>query len=709
MKTEADSLYELLPRIYRQRDQESGGPLRRLVEILASQVKVVRQDIEQLYENWFIETADDWAVPYIADLLGYEPAADAGTLGDPSEPATAVRNSVLAPRREIANTLRYRRRKGTLALLELIVRDVANWPARAVEFYRLLVFAQHMKHLRPVRGRSCDLRDGETLELAGGTFDTLAHTVDVRRINSQSGQGLYNLPTIGLFVWRLRTYPVTKTPAACLEHSGSHAYSFSALGNDTPLFHKPEPEPAPDSIAGESNVPGVILRRRLDGAIDAFYGPGKSFAIYKDSPADSALIPASSIVVADLNHWQYRPRKGAVAVDPVRGRIAFSPAELPRQGVWVTYHYGFSADIGGGEYPRTLLDFPGSPEPAPGETVPDKRVYPVGAGQTFERIAAAVKQWLEDGVPAGIIEIRDSAVFSEQLVFDIPDNRRLMIRAASRKRPVIRLLDWQTSLPDSLAIRGGQNSRVVLDGLLITGRAVRVSGPMAELVIRHCTLVPGWALDPACNPKRPSEPSLELAEFHGRLRIEHSITGAIQIYEDAVRRDPVACVIDDSVIDATSDSREAIGAPGCLVAHTTLTVKRSTLFGLVQVHELRLAEDSIFMVRVFVARRQNGCVRFCYVAPKSKTPRRYRCQPIEGASELEQRRVRPVFTSVRYGMPGYCQLARACPAEIHQGASDSSEMGVFHSLFQPQREAILRARLNEFTPAGMEAGIVFVD
>ena len=34
-------------------------------------------------------------------------------------------------------------------------------------------------------------------------------------------------------------------------------------------------------------------------------------------------------------------------------------------------------------------------------------------------------------------------------------------------------------------------------------------------------------------------------------------------------------------------------------------------------------------------------------------------------------------------------------------------MGVFHDLFQPQRAANLRARLDEYTPAGMDAGIIF--
>jgi len=43
------------------------------------------------------------------------------------------------------------------------------------------------------------------------------------------------------------------------------------------------------------------------------------------------------------------------------------------------------------------------------------------------------------------------------------------------------------------------------------------------------------------------------------------------------------------------------------------------------------------------------------------------------------------------------------------GLDDESELGVFHDLFQPQRAANLRARLDEHTPAGMDAGIVYVN
>jgi hypothetical protein len=35
-------------------------------------------------------------------------------------------------------------------------------------------------------------------------------------------------------------------------------------------------------------------------------------------------------------------------------------------------------------------------------------------------------------------------------------------------------------------------------------------------------------------------------------------------------------------------------------------------------------------------------------------------------------------------------------------------MGALHDLFEPQRAANLRARLDEYIPAGMDAGLIFV-
>ena len=114
-----DQLYELLPAIYRIRDAERGEPLKALLSVMASQINVVEEDIDQLYENWFIETCEEWLVPYIGDLLGVRPLQGTG-------------DDVFSQRAYVANTISYRRRKGTIAVLEELARDVTGWPAKAV-------------------------------------------------------------------------------------------------------------------------------------------------------------------------------------------------------------------------------------------------------------------------------------------------------------------------------------------------------------------------------------------------------------------------------------------------------------------------------------------------------------------------------------------------------------------------------------------------
>jgi hypothetical protein len=515
-----------------------------------------------------------------------------------------------------------------------------------------------------------------------------------------------------VFVWRLRAYPVTETPAYAQEAVGPHTYTFSVLGNDAPLFTRPEVEPDDLAIATERTVPAPLTRRALQERLAELYGPGRSLAIR--TGADQALVPPERIVPADLSGWRYRPRRGTVAVDPELGRIAFPPGELPRRGVWVSYHYGFSADLGGGEYARPAAVPPGAAH------------YRVGKREPLERINDALARWQQERPERAVIEVVDSGVYVEQLHVELAAGQRLELRAADRRRPVLRLLDWQTSLPDALSVTSEEGGCFVLDGFLVTGRGVQVGGAVEGLVIRHTTLVPGWTLGPDCAPQRPNEPSIILDRTRACVLVDRSIVGSIQANQDEVASDPLALEVRDSIVDATSPEREAIGAPGWPFAHVTLTVRRSTIVGEVAVHALALAEDTIFAGTVHVARRQVGCVRFCSLARPCRTPRRFNCQPdlveqalrervedgllapaaLPGALERERRRVRPVFASLRYGTPAYGRLADHCAVEIREGASDGSEMGAFHDLYEPQRGAALRARLAESTPAGFEPGTI---
>lgn len=749
-----DQLYELLPAIYRIRDAEQGEPLRALLRVIDEQVHLVEEDMARLYDNWFIETCEDWVVPYIADLVGYQPIHEAGEPGDARTAQGMARNKILIPRREVANTIRYRRRKGTLALLELLSNDIAGWPARAVEFYKLLGWTQALNHLHRERGRTVDLRHSGPLGLLGSPFNTVAHTVDVRRINSQRSVGRYNIPSVGVFVWRLKSYPVTQTPACCVEAAGSHCFTFSVLGNDAPLYVKPEPEPDPTHIADEFNLPVPIRRIALAEHKERLYGQNNSFFLWTGVQHDTSIIPEpvppARIVAADLSGWQYLPRRGTVAVDPLLGRIAFPTQQAPRNGVWVSYCYGFSADIGGGAYDRPLSQAPGA------------TLYRVAQDSPLDTLTKALERWREQKAPHAVIEIDDSRVYVEPLHIEFVDGQKsLQVRAANGKRPIIRLLDWQTSQPDALTVTGRAGERFVLDGLLVAGRGLQLSGELQQATIRHSTLVPGWSLDSDCIPQRPTEPSLEVFSPNVCVIIEHSILGSIQLNpmpptpteqpppanvpDDEVqqahcegigvdfRLDPLRLCISDSILDATSTDQEAIGAPGCPVGHAVLSIARCTVFGQIQVHAIDLGENCIFEGRITVARRQRGCLRFSYVMPGSRTPPRFQCQPdlvesaiaqqlrdeakanhlpaptasaIEAARQGERIRVQPQFNSTHYGTPAYCQLAVTCAEAIKRGADDESEMGVFHDLFQPQRAANLRVRLDEYVPAGSDVGII---
>ncbi|MEU1179161.1 hypothetical protein ABZ464_16200 [Streptomyces sp. NPDC005820] len=734
MSRRPDRLSELVALHLRRTDAENGSALRALLAVIGEQVDLVQSDLERLYDNWFVETAESWAVPYLGDLVGYRLLP-----GHEEALATATTDRLvarLAPRRDVAATVGSRRRKGTLPMLEELASSVADWPSRAVEFHRLLLRDQPVR-LYPSSDEAAvrraqaspglvDVRHDAELVGIGGPFETQGRIAEAARIGSARRRGRYRPANVGVYVWRLRPQPLTHAPAYCIDRARNQ-FTFSILGNDVPLATKPVPEPSPEHLAGREHVPAPITRRELADRLPDFYGRDKSFAIWRDGHRDP--VPVSDIVVADLSGWFYRARRGQVVVDPELGRIVFGARSAPRRGVWVSHHFLQPSELGGGEYPRDVT--------TPGAA----KVYRVGPHEEFERIQQAYRAWQHDNSggaqPEAVIEIADSGAYQEQLEFVLSPGERLEVRGAERRRPVLRLLDWYSNRPDSLQIRAlcaeeGDDRpppRFVLDGLLITGRGVSVTGPMGAVVVRHSTLVPGWSLEPHCRPTHPEEPSLVLENTTACVEIAHSVVGSILVVNDEVRTDPLKVCVTDSVLDATAPDREVVSAPECRHAHAELTVRRSTVIGEVHAHAVRLGENSVFDGLMHVARRGIGCLRFCYVPPGSRTPRRYHCQPDLVAEELrrlaesgdvdpadlprlrslEAARVGPRFTSRRYGTPAYLQLAPSCAVEIGRGADDGSELGVLHDLFQPQREDNLRARLAEFSPAGLDAGIVPVN
>jgi hypothetical protein len=474
---------------------------------------------------------------------------------------------------------------------------------------------------------------------------------------------------------RLHACTVTRAPAYRYAEEASNCFLFSALGNDTQLFVNPI------TSGADPALPMPLARRAFE---TREIGPTQNLMIWTGNPPTP--VDPKNIVPADLSGWMCRPLPGRVAVDPVLGRIMFPPEEGRHQAVTVSYAYGFSADLGGGEYDRTL------------QQPPDARSYEVGPGAKFTKLADALSQWRRDAPVDAVIEINDSGVYAESVSVGLKKGQSLLLRGANRTRPVIRLPDWHNPDAVGLSVSGEKGCWFQLEGVVVTGRAVQVSGDISGVTIRHCTLVPGWGLNCNCTAKRPTEPSLEVTGAPGCITIEHSIVGAIQVERDQVKENALKLHISDSIVDAISPDRAALGAAGKLCAFTDLTLRRSTIFGQLRTQCIELAENSILLGTVHACRRQHGCIRFCYIVPGSRTPRRSECQPdlvekkvsdryLAGDLTLAERdalvaserlRVKPEFDSTIYGTPAYCRLAIACAPEITTGAADESEMGVFH-------------------------------
>lgn len=196
------------------------------------------------------------------------------------------------------------------------------------------------------------------------------------------------------------------------------------------------------------------------------------------------------------------------------------------------------------------------------------------------------------------------------------------------------------------------------------------------------------------------------------LIINRSICGPIKITGNASSLN-----LRESIVDSADKEENAIAAD-----KVNAQIDRCTVLGKSHMRRLE-ASNSIFAGDVAVTQRQEGCVRYSSLPVKSKAPKRFRCQPDLAVAEAKetlkrdlsdeergslQARLVPLFTSVHYGDPGYAQLSRFCAEEIRTGAEDGSEMGVFGILQQPQREANLRAALEEYLRFGLEAGIFFV-
>jgi hypothetical protein len=750
MKLDANYMYGLLPAYYRILDAEQGEPLKAFIEILAREGGLVEDNISQLYENWFIETCEEWVVPYIGDLLGVKNIHE-------------IADAAFSRRAYVANTLAYRRRKGTAAVIEQLALDVTGWRSKAVELFQNLATTQHLNHIRLHSITTPDLRNMNALDLVDTAFDVLSHTADVGRISK--GQGRYNIPNIGIFLWRLQSYRMTAVDARPMDMETGipeGAFTFSPLGLDMQLFNIPQSETEITQLAEEVNVPGLLRARALHDELEE----GRKAIVNDEEPFYSYFhdtyppvfqlfvnenampIPNEELVICNLSNWHVPPtsktyKKSVVqldgtsmevdislpisaAVDPSRGRIMLVN---PETGInlKVDYNYGFSGDVGGGPYNKIdSLD-------EEKNRVFDWRVgvskdhSPVQSEVIFPTLQEAVNAWngLGETRNTGLITLMDNRTYEEELTgllrIQIPEGKMLCIIAAhwpvtfragipEREitsfdpqgcRPHLRGdIEIEGTAPSESPNGGG----LLINGLLIEGKVTVLEGNLNSLVIQHSTL-------------SPYSGGLELYAQSGivALSISRSICGPITVDSEGSQ-----VAIEESLVDF----KEGIAIAAL---SSSLGIQNCTVFGIVEARTLD-GGNCIFVDPIFIKRRQTGCVRFSYLPLESETPRRYRCQPemeikarikekkekggwIPGSKEAIKEQVIqwlfPHFTTTTYGHHAYAQLDTGTPSQIQTGADNASEMGVYNYLQQPQRQANLRTVLEEYLPVGLESGIIF--
>jgi hypothetical protein len=716
----AEKIWELIPAVYRDLDAPyyQAGTLRTFVEAMAGEAARLRRSADRLWEDQSAELCDDWAVPYLGELVA--------TRLLPELNARARRADVL-------KTIYYRRRKGTPGVLEELISDIGGWDGKLAEMFRRVGRMRHGldAHAEARAGTFtgtpaggwADMRRPRGARLAGSPFDEYHYTPDVRRHRGFSGR--VAISKLAFHLYRIPAFPLTRIPPLAGPVPGS--FTIDPSGRDRPLFarrarsgrwseYHPAREwelPAPiecrllghaEYLVDEALVVKLIAtaglpapaaadlrtlrgvrfpsERRLRTVLDALphgadilqpavFQPLLSGALVADcgksvllapnplgsivvEPAPGAPVRVDRIEAGDLTGWAASAPNKRLVIDPVRGRMLFIGTPPPAT-LSVGCFYGSPGAVGAGTYARAAtLDSPSGPTLTGGGAIP----------------ASAL-------AANGVAQIDDSASYGP--VADKSGIQRMTLQAADQQRPYV-LLDASWVL-DTAA---HQDARLTFDGLWIGAGgnfALVLRGDYERVVIRHVTLDPG-GVDAIGNPIRPVPLVIEASI--AELRIESSIVAPVRTQGAGfVGR----LVIRDSIVHSALAATPAID-----LAASTVDLRRVTIFGSIEANRLVASETLIDGV-ADVTNTQDGCFRYSAARQGSRAPRPYESFFFADSGHF--------FTSRRFGDPGYAQLSETAPAGLVRGAENGSEMGAWSSLLDPIRQDGLHMKVDEFAPFGL--------
>jgi hypothetical protein len=744
-------LWQLLPAVYRTMDGAVPGvpgPLQELVNRIGAQTATVRRSIDRLWENQSIETCDDWVVPYIGDLLATRLVA---CLDAPAQ------------RLDVAKTIYYRRRSGTLGLLEELAYDIARRDARAVEFFRRLGRTRHQfdppignvfASAAPAWAGATDYIDGQVVINAGNAYQCVTGG-ESNATGGPTGTGT-SIPDASV-TWAFVDPASSLAPAVIAGLAGADsstpAGGFADLRN---AYAAGNTGTAFDEFAYTAD-----LRRGVQSAgwynishLGVFIWWLQSFPILAATPVSSGANPAC---------WTFDPSGREIPLfAPGRTPASFgddwvSPNEWDltvavRDELWKRYPdqlYGNNTSdlafwvglmAGGQASPLTrdnvliqpergLFSFVNAP---PNGTVVTTYHFGfmsmIGAGGFPQDVLESINQPATtatvsggastganglDEALAGIagaatIEIGDSLTYAGPTANLTLPAAQVVLCAQDKTRPMIR---WTGGSGTTWTITGaGAGCSLVLQGVWLQGADIVLAGSFDSVSLRLVTLDPGTLAQTTGGGTPPLGTTIEgmtLAPVHlfveaavTALTLERCITGPIVTRNGGLIEQLTAT---DSIIQAI--------APGDLALQTAghdVSLARTTVLGQIAVHRLDASECILDDVATVVD-TQHGCVRFSAYAKSSSlhpqisnlhAPYRSVVVPAVG----------PQFVTRRFGEPSYARLTRLADDAIVApqtgdtilgGAQNGSEMGAFSGEGITLKKRGLAIKFEEYAPLGI--------
>lgn len=766
MSTPRQPLYQRLPEIYHIRDAEQLPPyqLKAFVDILDNVLAGVRDNIEALYHDLFIDTCDDWVVAYIADLLGTSHLS-----GDP-----------WTLRADVARSVYHRRRKGTLGAIESLTYSLSGWAVHAVELRERLLWNQHLNHQRPdaggrpplqirdnivdaVRGGTVTVRDPASLSFLGRAFDPFARVVDVKPVSV--GQLRPNLPNLGIFLWRLEDYHLDRSQPVCqrydLPSGHRHAVDFTVRAFTHPMaepmqlfnVHDYNADQEPPNLADEDAVPGPIPTARLSQDTPA----GRPKRYVKILPYDPAmgspshaaefglvlhvplLLPAKDWTLrgANLCAWEDglfpALRKHEVVIDPVHGRLLFgvvtaAEADAVKDHLLVSPTYGFSGPTGAHPVARSSVT----------SSVVINAHDP--ASDTLQNVLDNIDS---QSFPF-VIEIQDSLTHDLNLSQALRLKGPLHIRAASQQRPVIRLatpLQFRAAFspgpgPQPVAV---EDLEVILEGLCLTRQAgfteaLIQQAAVNQLRLEGCTLDPGGALDLDGSDhggRMPIRVGLQLDSDFGFAASESDEKDAFleadQIPEVVIYRsisgplamdDNYTLVVTESILDAGAgidDSNPALAVyaasgdpetgwgPPLTVTVRTVAEPAYQSVGLTCFGRMRV-QSATGEGGIWLHRLEAHDNQQGCIKFSYFSGDGDRLPPNHGCVYGYDAQIS--FASEIFGQPGYAQLRLRSDSRILEQGPNRDAMGAFGYLQNTHKWKNINIRYREFMPVGIRPVLI---